>query len=115
MPSYGNDLVLVPAGTVVTATGVGSGFQVVNKAELRAVAAVTAISGTTPSITVNIQTSHDDGAADAYRTIASFPAQTTVSSSAWQSFAGLDRYVRATWTVSGTTPSVTFGVSGEAV
>lgn len=115
MASFGYDLQLVPAGTVVTASGVGAGFAVINKDQFRGVSAVTAASGTTPSLTVSIQTSHDDGATDAYRTVASFPAQTAVGASGWQDFPGLDRYVRASWTVSGTTPSFTFGVTGEAV
>lgn len=115
MTSFGYDLDLVPAGTVVTATGVGAGIAVINKDEWRGVSTVTAATGTTPSLTVNIQTSHDDGATDAYRTIASFTAQTAAGASGWKSFPGLDRFVRASWTVSGTTPSITFGVSGEAI
>lgn len=109
------DYVLVPAGTVVTATGVGTAYELDDKDEYRGQVAVTAVSGTSPSLTVNVQTSHDNGVTDAWRTVASFPAVTSVSSTAWQVFAGLDRWVRASYTVSGTTPSITFGVAGEAV
>jgi len=115
MPSYGFDLALVPVGTVVTASGSGAGIEVEGRSEFRGTCAVTAASGTTPSLTVSVQTSHDNGASDAWRTVASFPAQTAVGASAWQSFAGIDRFVRASWVVSGTTPSLTFGVAGEAV
>lgn len=115
MASFGYDLKLVPDGTTVTASGNGTGVAVINKDEFRGVSTVTTATGSTPSVTVNIQTSHDDGVTDAYRTVGSFPAQTAAGSSNWQSFVGLDRYVRASWTVSGTTPSITFGVTGEAV
>lgn len=115
MTSFGYDAVLVPAGTIVTATGAGAAFEVTNKQQFRGQSIVTAASGTTPSLTVNIQTSFDNGATDAWRTIASFAAQTAADTSAHKSFPGLDRWVRASWTVSGTTPSVTFGVVGETL
>jgi hypothetical protein len=115
MASYGYDSSLVPDGTVVTATGTGTAFQVVTKNEFRGQSIVTAASGTTPSLTVNVQTSFDNGVTDAWRTIASFPAQTAAGSSAHQEFGPLDRWVRASWTVSGTTPSFTFGVDGETL
>lgn len=115
MTNFGYDAELVPAGTVVTATGTGESVRVDNKNQFRGVSNVTAATGTTPSLTVNIQTSHDDGGTDAWRTVASFTAQTAAGASAWKNFGPLDRYVRATWTVSGTTPSITFGVSGEIV
>jgi hypothetical protein len=115
MTSFGYDLTLVPPGTVVGATGTGAAFAVIDKDQFRGQSIVTAASGGTPSLTVNIQTSHDAGATDAWRTIASFTAQTAANTSAWQDFVGLDRYIRATWTVSGSTPSFTFGVVGEAL
>lgn len=115
MTNLGMDRVLVPAGTVVTATGTGTAIKVDNKNQFRGVSNVTAVSGTTPSLTVNIQTSHDNGVTDAWRTVASFTAQTATGASAWKNFGPLDRWVRPSWTVSGTTPSITFGVSGEIV
>jgi hypothetical protein len=113
MTNFGADSVLVPAGTVVTASGFGAGFEVDDKDEFRGQSIVSAASGTTPSITVTIETSYDNGVADAWRAVASFAAQTAANTSAHKSFAGLDRWVRATWVVSGTTPSITFGVLGE--
>ena len=113
MVDFANENVLVAAGTVVTATGSATGVEVDDKDEFRGQSIVSAVSGTTPSITVSIQTSYDNGVTDAWRTIASFTAQTAANTSAHQSFAGLDRWVRASWVVSGTTPSVTFGVAGE--
>jgi len=76
---------------------------------------VTAVSGTSPSITVSVDTSYDGGVADAWRSVGTFTAQTAANTSAHKSFPGLDRFVRASWTVSGTTPSITFGVLGEIV
>lgn len=113
MANFGNDVALVPAGTVVTATGVGTAVEVDDKNEFRGQSIVTAATGTTPSITVSIDTSYDNGVTDAWRSVASFAAQTAANTSAHKSFPGLDRWVRASWTVSGTTPSITFGVTGE--
>lgn len=115
MPSYGKDITLVPAGTIVTATGTGTAFQVNSRTQFRGQSIVTAATGTTPSLTVNIQTSFDNGVTDAWRTVASFAAQTAADTSAHKCFPGLDRWVRASWTVSGTTPSITFGVPGEVL
>lgn len=115
MPSYGNDLALVASGTVVTASGSTLGVQVTDKNQFRGQLAVTAASGATPSMTVSVQTSHDNGVADPWRTVGSYAAATAAATSAWQNFVGLDVFVRASWTVSGTTPSFTFGVVGEAV
>ena len=115
MTNFGMDTTLVPAGTVVTASGTGTAIEVDNKNQFRGQSIVTAASGTSPSLTVNIQTSYDNGVTDAWRTVASFPAQTAANTSAHQNFGPLDRWVRASWTVSGTTPSITFGVPGEIV
>ena len=110
----GADQVLMPS-TALTATGNTTGMDVGGAGTLRAQIQVSAVSGTTPSVTVTIQTSHDNGATDAWRTAgAAFSAITTVSNSPWQSFA-VDRYVRVAYTVSGTTPSLTTTVVGEAV
>ena len=76
---------------------------------------VTAASGTSPTLAVTVQTSHDNGVTDPWRPVGSFPTASAVGASPWQVFAGLDRWLRASWVVSGTTPSVTFGVAGEAV
>jgi hypothetical protein len=118
MASYGYDLALVPPGTVVTASGAGNGVEVGNRTIFRGQSIVTAASGTSPSLTVTVETSHDNGATDAWRGVGFAPAytaQTAVNTSAWKSFSGLDRFVRASWAVSGTSPSITFGVVGEAV
>lgn len=114
MSAFGNDVTLVEPGTVVTATGNAPlVIDPVNKGTLRAVLNVTAASGTTPSLTVNVQTSYDNGDTDAWHTVASFTAATATGVQR-KTFA-IDRYVRVTYTVSGTTPSFTIGVTGETV
>jgi hypothetical protein len=115
MANLGMDTTLVPAGTVVAATGTGTAVEVDDKNEFRGQSIVTAATGTTPSITVSIDTSHDNGSNDAWRSVGTFTAQTAANTSAWKSFTGLDRWVRASWTISGTTPSITFGVIGEVL
>jgi len=115
MANYGNDVVLEPAGKVITTSAAGSVVLApMNKGTLRAALAVTAASGTTPSLTVTVQTSYDAGSSDAWRTVAAFTAATAAGTER-KSFPGLDRYVRLNYTVSGTNPSITFGVSGEIV
>ena len=115
LPKYGNDVELLPDGTVITATGTGTVvLDSVNKGTLRLLADVAAASGTTPSITINVQTSADAGDTDAWRAVASMTAITATGKSR-KVFAGLDRYTRVTWTVSGTTPSFTLGLHGELV
>lgn len=104
---------LSPAAAL-TATAVGTGFETGDKGVLRLSQDVTAASGTTPSLTTAVQTSADDGATDAYRTIASFTAKTAVSAER-KCFAGLDHWVRLSHTISGTTPSFTVTYTGSAV
>lgn len=116
MANLGYDFALIPAGTVATASGAGTGIEVDNKDEFRGQVVVSAVSGTTPSLTVTVQTSYDNGVTDSWRNVGSaFGAVTTATSSAHQTFNGLDRWVRASYVISGTTPSFTFGVLGEAV
>lgn len=111
--NLGYDVALIPAGTVVTATGSGPTLELDNRNTLRVQSVVTAVSGTSPSVTVQLQTSHD-GATWASLGSA-FTAQTAANDSGVKLFSPIDRFVRANYTVTGTTPSLTFGVYGEAV
>jgi hypothetical protein len=107
----GDTVTLVTPGTVQTASTNGGGVGTSAYGTLRLTLNVTAVSGTTPSMTVNVQTSQDNAT---WSTIASFPAATAVGTSR-KVFNGVDRFTRATTTITGTTPSFTFGVTGEAV
>lgn len=110
----GSDVTVLASGAITT-TGQSAAVDVGGAGTLRAQVQVSAVSGTTPSITVTIQTSHDAGATDAWRTAgAAYSALTAVSNSPWQCFA-VDRYVRVSYTVSGTAPSLTTAVVAEAV
>ena len=70
--------------------------------------AVTAFSGTSPTLDVRLEHSHDNSS---WSTVGSFAQKTGVASET-KFFSGLDKFVRIAWTVGGTTPSFTFSVSG---
>jgi hypothetical protein len=75
---------------------------------------VTAASGTTPSMTVTIQTSKDGSGSGlgSWRTVATFTAATAATAER-VSATSLDRFIRAVATISGTTPSFTYSVKGD--
>lgn len=110
-PISGEPLVVVAGGTTQTTSTTGSPVWVGAHDTARLNLDVTAKSGTTPSLTVAVQTSPD---ASTWTTVASFSAASTVSSQ-HKLFAPLDQWVRANTTISGTSPSFTFGVTGTAV
>lgn len=105
------DLPLV-ASAARTATGTGDTAEMGEKSCMRLKLDVTAASGTTPTLDVIVETSPDG--ADNWQTVATF-AQKTAVSSELNVFPGTDRFVRAKWTIAGTTPSFTFSLLGEAV
>lgn len=105
-----DDVTLSPAGAVTT-TANGSSVALGDRGTVRLLLNVTAASGTTPTLDVSIQTSYDG---TTWRAVAAFAQKTTVSNER-KSFTGIDRYIRAVYTVGGTTPSFTFTVTGEAV
>ncbi len=92
-----------------TASGAAAAVECAHKSVACLDLVVSAASGTTPSLTVAIETSKDGST---WRNVASFTAATAVTSER-KSFVGLDRYVRANATISGTTPSFTYKVSGD--
>lgn len=107
------DIDLSPAAAL-TASAAGTGFEIADKGTLRLTQNVTAASGTTPTLTTDVQTSRDNGVSDAWRTIASFTQKTAVSAER-KCFAGCDHYVRLNHTIGGTTPSFTVTYTGSAV
>jgi hypothetical protein len=112
---FGNGVVLIEDGTEITATGTGTVIlDSVNKSTLRLVADVAAVSGTdTPTITFTVETSSDKFVADT-RTVAA-GSGITATGKTRKVFAGLDRWTRIKWVVSGTNPEFTLGVYGELV
>jgi phage gp36-like protein len=72
---------------------------------------VSALSGTAPTVTVSLSTS-DDGSTG-WRNIATMPIAKAATVLKTQ-LAGLSRYVRASWVLGGTDPSVTFAITAVA-
>ena len=107
------DVDLSPAAAL-TASAAGTGFEVADRGTLRLTQTVTAASGTTPTLDTAVQTSRDNGVADAWRTIASF-SQKTGAATERKCFSGCDHFVRLNHTVGGTTPSFTVTYTGSAV
>lgn len=100
-----------------TTTGNGVAYETGDRVEVRGlVLDVTAMSGSaSPTLTVNVQTSDDNAT---WRTLQSFTAVTASPANQHLSVGGLDRFLRFSWTISGTTPSFTFSVGvlgGELV
>lgn len=69
---------------------------------------VTAVSGTTPSLTAVVQHSTNGST---WVTLGSFTAATAIGSQVITGTGAVNRYARIAWTVSGTTPSFTAQVS----
>lgn len=103
------DLTLA-ASAARTATGNGSTVEPGDRGVARLRLNVTAASGTTPTLNVTIQTSHDG---TTWRTAGTF-TQATATGEQRAAF-NIDRFVRASWAIAGTTPSFTFTVTGDAV
>jgi len=105
------DFVTLAGSAARTANGSGSPYVMGARGTLRLTLAVTASSGTTPSLTVTVENSADGST---WYTAGTFAAKTTTATER-KSFSGLDRFARVSWTITGTTPSFTFSVAGEAV
>lgn len=104
--------VTLAASAARTATGNGSAVALGDLGTVRLLLDVTAASGTTPTLDVTVETSYDGSTG--WTSLGTF-AQKTAAGTQRKSFSGCDRYVRATWTIGGTTPSFTFSIAGEAV
>lgn len=104
----GQELVLHPSGPE-TATVQGAWFNTEEANTLDLFLDVTAAGGTTPSMTVSIETR--EGAADTPATAGSFAPRTGVGSER-KRFTGLGKECRYVATISGTTPSFTFALTG---
>lgn len=107
-------LIMHPQGTARTATGTGTGFQlgaVTTAQRIYCCSHVLSVSGTTPSITVSLQSSVDNTFASPTTRI-TFAADTALDGQALSLLGAVtDQWWRAAWTISGTTPSFLFAVS----
>lgn len=93
-----------------TVSAAGPAVEVGDKIEIRDLKlTVTAVSGTSPTLDVTVQTSPD---ASTWTPVGTFTQKTTAGTQT-KNFIGLDRYVQVAWVIGGTgSPSVTFDVSG---
>lgn len=101
-------------GTVVTASGNSPSVDVGSASGLRGISVVTAaVSGTTPSLVIQPQTSPDNSTWTAFGTpYGAITANGTVAKAA---IGPLERYFRLNYTVTGTTPTFTLTVTGDLV
>lgn len=102
----GEDAANTVASGARTANGNSGTLDASGFSQLAAYLNVTAVSGTTPSMTVTVEESHDG---TTWRTVGSFAAKTAVSNER-KSFSIAESYYRYTWTITGTTPSFTFTI-----
>lgn len=101
---------ITPAASAArTVTGNDSAIELGDRGVARLKLDVTAASGTSPTLNVTIQTSRDGVT---WYTAGTFPQATAVSNES-KVFA-VDRFVRASWAIAGTSPSFTFSIVGEA-
>jgi len=94
----------------LTATATTDYYEVGSYSTLRLTCAVTAATGTTPTLDLTVQTSPD---ATNWYTAGTFAQKTTAATE--RKIFPVDRYVRIVQTVGGTTPSFTFTLKGFSV
>lgn len=99
-----------------TTSGNGVAYETGDRVEVRGLVLDVTAMTSTPTLTVNVQTSDDNAT---WRTLASFTPVTAAPANQHLSVGGLDRFLRFSWTITGgTSPSVTFSVGvlgGELV
>jgi hypothetical protein len=96
------------ASAARTATGNGTAFDTDGIDGLNATLVITAASGTTPTMTLNLETTADG---TNYYVAGSFPQQTTTNAGISRMIGNLGSLSRWAWTIGGTTPSFTFSVT----
>lgn len=102
------DLVLAESAAR-TVTGSGSAVEVGDRGVARLLMDVTAASGTSPTLNVTVETSHDG---TTWRSAGTFTQATAVGQQ--RAAFNIDRFVRASWTIGGTSPSFTLSITGDA-
>lgn len=97
------------ASAARTASGTGSAFNVESATAFFGTLDITAVSGTTPTLNVRLETTVNG--VDWY-TAGSFDQKTVVDNDA-RAFGPLGDQARWAWTVGGTSPSFTFSIAVE--
>ena len=98
------------ASAARTATATATAFNTEDAQALKATLAITAASGTTPTLDVTLETTVNGS--DWY-TVGAFAQKTTTDEDA-KAFGPLGDQCRWKWTIGGTTPSFTFSITAEA-
>lgn len=111
-PIFGDSITVI-GSTTATASGNGPAVPSGPYNTFRLTLNVTDASGTTPTMTVTIQTSAD-GSTNWTTLGTAFNAATAVGTQR-KVLSGADRFIRAQYTIGGTTPSFTFSVTGQAL
>jgi hypothetical protein len=107
---YEQDEITLLTSAARTASGVSDTYEVGDRGTLRLDLDVTAVSGS-GTVHCQIETRPLYGSGD-WRVVDAFPVQ-SAAGSVRRSMSGCDRFVRAVYTIGGT--SVTFSLTGEAV
>lgn len=100
-----SDVILASAAR--TATGQSGAFSVGGGDSLTVLVDATAVSGTSPTMTVNVEWSHDGSTWFVGDTADAFSALTAAGKKA-KNFTVKGLYARLNYTIGGTTPSFTF-------
>jgi hypothetical protein len=108
---YADTLPITLVSGTITATASSTGIELGDRNQLRLNLVISAASGTTPTIDVVVESSADNVT---FATVAAFSQQTAAGTTR-KLFGPIDRFVRVTETITGTTPSFTRVISGEAV
>ena len=102
--------VVVKASAATTTTGQTGAFGTGAQNTLDVFVDITAVSGTTPSMTVNVEWSNDGSTWFAADTADAFTAATATQKRV-KEFAVKGQYARLNYTISGTTPSFTWAAT----
>lgn len=107
---FTRQLVTVRASAASTASGTGAGFPTGYQNTLDIFLDVTAVSGTSPSMTVTVEWSNDNATWFGADTPDTFTA-ITAAKKVVKEFAVKGNYARLNFAISGTTPSFTFAAT----
>ena len=111
MARYALENPVQASGTVATANGSSAAFKLGTTTEYVSIlVAVSAVSGTTPSCTFTVEWSNDGVNFAQGDTADTFTAITAIGNKV-KDFAIKGVYCRLVWTITGTTPSFTFGAT----
>ena len=110
--TYEEDEITLLASATRTSSGTSDVYEVGDKGTLRLDFAVTAASGTGPTLHAQIET-RKEYASGTWRALDAFEASAVGTER--RTVGGCDRFVRVAYTLGGTDPSFTFSIGGTAV